>query len=54
MGGSGWYIRHKREVPPEKSSGPTPAEKQVAVAKPAKDRTDKRRPKRIAAQTAHP
>src|SRR5206468_491173 len=42
LGAAGWYLGHKREVPPEKLSEPTQAAKRAAAAKPAEDEADKK------------
>jgi hypothetical protein len=44
VGGAAWYLGHKREVPPEKSSGPTQAERQVAIVNATEDEAASKQP----------
>jgi hypothetical protein len=53
VGAAGWYLGHKREVPPEKSTEPTQVEKQVAVAKLAEDEANKKPSEPIATEPPH-
>src|SRR5437016_1983603 len=50
LGAAGWYLGQKREVRLEKSSRLVQTENQGAVAKPAEDEADKKKPKPIATQ----
>src|SRR6266496_1039806 len=50
VGAAGWYLGHKRGVPPEKSSGPTQAERQVAIVNPTEAEAASKQPEPIATQ----
>lgn len=50
---AGWYLGHKKETPPEKSTEPTQTEKQIAVAKAMGGEADKKQPEPMATQPQH-
>jgi pSer/pThr/pTyr-binding forkhead associated (FHA) protein len=50
VGGAGWYLGHKREVAPEKSSGSTQAERQIPIVNPTEDEAARKQLEPIATQ----
>jgi pSer/pThr/pTyr-binding forkhead associated (FHA) protein len=51
VGGTGWYLGHKREVAPEKLSGSsTQVERQTPIVNPTEDETASKQPEPIATQ----
>src|SRR5437588_199310 len=50
VGGAGWYFGHKREIAPEKLSGPAQAERQIPILNPTEDGAASKQPEPIATQ----